>query len=119
MADWRALRPNRPILVGACVMLSLGMGIRQCFGLFMQPLTRDLALTVSDFTVAVSIQNLAWGFLQPVAGALVVRTGFRPILMAGTALYIAGLAMLAAAQGLAGVIVGAGVLIGLALACTA
>ena len=35
----------------------------------MQPLTRDIGISVSDFTLALAVQNLAWGFLQPVAGA--------------------------------------------------
>jgi MFS family permease len=95
------------------------MGIRQSFGLFVQPITRDIALTVSDFTLALSIQNLAWGFLQPFAGALVVRTGFRPVLLTGAVMYVAGLAILAGAHGLFGVVVGAGGLIGMSLACTA
>lgn len=119
MAESRSLRPVLPILIGAGVMLSLSMGIRQSFGLFLQPLTRDIAFTVSDFTLALSIQNLAWGLLQPVAGALVVRLGFRPILTAGALLYLAGLATLAAAQSLLGVMLGAGFLIGISLACTA
>jgi hypothetical protein len=51
-----------PILAGAAIMLSLSMGIRQCFGLFMQPLTKDLAISVSNYTLALSIQNLAWVF---------------------------------------------------------
>jgi predicted MFS family arabinose efflux permease len=114
-----SLRPSLPILIGAAVMLSLGMGIRQSFGLIMTPLTRDIAITVSDFTLAMSVQNLAWGFLQPFAGALAVRTGFRPIMLAGAALYVGGLLLLASAQGLLAVILGAGVLVGVALACTA
>jgi len=52
-----ALSPNLPILVGAAAMLSLSMGLRQCFGLIMPPLTRDLAVTVSDFTLAMAVQN--------------------------------------------------------------
>jgi predicted MFS family arabinose efflux permease len=119
MRDERSLRPALPILLGAATMLSLGMGVRQSFGLILQPLTRDIAITVSDFTLAMAVQNLAWGFLQPVAGALAVRLGFRPIMLAGAALYAAGLLLLAAAQGLLGVLVGAGLLIGMALACTA
>jgi MFS family permease len=119
MADPRELRSAVPILVGAGVMLTLSMGIRQSFGLFMQPITRDIALTVSDFTFALSIQNLVWGFLQPVTGALVVRVGFRPILVGGAILYLAGLASLAAAQGILGVALSAGLLIGTSLACTA
>jgi predicted MFS family arabinose efflux permease len=100
-------------------MLSLGMGVRQSFGLVMPPLTRDIAVTVSDFALAMSVQNLAWGFLQPVAGLIAARTGFRPVMLAGTVLYLAGLALFASAQGLVGVMLGAGALIGTALACTA
>jgi predicted MFS family arabinose efflux permease len=107
-----------PILIGAAVMLTISMGIRQCFGLFMQPLTKDLAITVSGFTFALSIQNLAWGFLQPFAGALVVRLGYRPVLVGGTVIYLAGLAMLADAHGMLSILFGAGLLIGAALACT-
>ncbi len=115
----KEVRPVLPILIAASVMLSLGMGVRQSFGLVMPPLTRDLALTVSDFALAMSVQNLAWGFLQPVAGALAVRLGFRPIMVGGAALYVAGLGLFAMADGMAGVLLGGGVLIGMALACTA
>jgi predicted MFS family arabinose efflux permease len=113
------LRPALPILFGAAVMLTLSMGIRQSFGLFMQPLIGDLALTVSDFTLALAIQNLTWGLLQPVAGALAARHGFRPIMLSGAVLYVAGLATLAAAHGMIGVVLGAGLMIGASLACTA
>ena len=75
-------------------MLTLSMGLRQSLGLFMQPLTRDIAITVADFTLAIAVQNLAWGFLQPVAGALAVRFGFRPLMLAGAAFYVAGLVVL-------------------------
>ena len=113
------MRAALPILVGVSLMLTLSMGLRQSFGLFLQPLTRDIAITVSEFTLAIAVQNLAWGFLQPVAGALTVRWGFRPIMVVGSLLYVAGLALMATAQGLIGVLIGAGVLIGMALACTA
>jgi predicted MFS family arabinose efflux permease len=118
-AELRALRPAMPILFGAAVMLSLSMGIRQTFGLFLQPVTKDLALSVADFTIALSIQNLTWGILQPVAGALVGRLGFRPILVGGAVLYLVGLATFAGAQGMIGLLLGAGLLIGISLACTA
>jgi predicted MFS family arabinose efflux permease len=116
---WNSVRPMMGLLAGAAVMLGLSMGLRQSLGLFMQPLTRDIAITVSDFTLAIAVQNLAWGFLQPVAGALAVRVGFRVIMVGGAALYLAGLIVLCAAHGLFGVVLGAGVLIGVALACTA
>src|SRR5215470_11876407 len=113
------MRVAFPILFGAALMLSTSMGLRQSLGLFLQPLTRDLALAVADFTVAIAVQNIAWGVLQPIAGAVAARWGFRPLMLSGAALYTAGLVVLATAQGLLGVVLGAGVLIGAALACTA
>ena len=119
MALLRALRPSLPILIGASLMLSLSMGLRQSLGIFLQPLTRDVAISVSDFTLAIAVQNLAWGFLQPFAGAFTTRYGFRPVMMVGALLYIAGLALMATAHGLFSIMIGAGVLIGMSLACTA
>ncbi|MBR1223214.1 MFS transporter [Bradyrhizobium sp. U87765 SZCCT0131] len=115
----RTLRPALPILIGASLMLSLSMGLRQSLGIFMQSLTHDIGISVSDFTLAIAVQNLAWGFLQPPAGALTVRYGFRPIMIAGALFYIAGLALMAASHGLVTIMLGAGVLIGVSLACTA
>ncbi len=113
------LRPALPILIGASLMLTLSMGLRQSLGIFLQPLTRDVGISVSDFTLAIAVQNLAWGFLQPLAGALTVRYGFRAIMVAGAVLYIAGLALMASAHGFLGIMIGAGGLIGMSLACTA
>jgi predicted MFS family arabinose efflux permease len=115
----RLLRPTLPILIGASLMLSLSMGLRQSLGIFLQPLTHDVGISVSDFTLAIAVQNLAWGFLQPLAGALTVRYGFRVIMMVGALLYVAGLVLMASAQGFLGVMLGAGLLIGVSLACTA
>jgi predicted MFS family arabinose efflux permease len=119
MPGIRRLRPAAPILIGAAVMLSMSMGIRQSLGLVMPSLTRDIAITVSEFTLALSVQNLVWGVLQPFAGSLVVQVGFRPVMLTGAALYCAGLLLLASAHGLMAVMIGAGLLIGIALACTA
>src|SRR3954453_12388729 len=119
MALLQILRPTLPILIGASIMLTLSMGLRQSLGLFMQPLTQDIRISVSDFTLALAVQNLAWGFLQPFAGALTVRYGFRVIMVAGALLYVAGLALMASAQGFVAVMIGGGLLIGMSLACTA
>jgi predicted MFS family arabinose efflux permease len=119
MALLRMLRPTLPILIGASLMLSLSMGLRQSLGIFLQPITRDVGISVSDFTLAIAVQSLAWGFFQPFAGAFAVRFGFRPIMMTGAASYIAGLALMASAHGFFSIMVGAGVLIGMSLACTA
>jgi predicted MFS family arabinose efflux permease len=115
----QVLRPTLPILIGASVMLTLSMGLRQSLGIFLQPLTHDIGISVSDFTLAIAVQNLAWGFLQPLAGALTVRHGFRAIMVVGAVLYIAGLLFMAGANGFLSVMIGGGVLIGTSLACTA
>jgi predicted MFS family arabinose efflux permease len=119
MALLQILRPTLPILIGASVMLTLSMGLRQSLGLFMPPMTQDIRISVSDFTLALAVQNLAWGFLQPLAGALTVRYGFRAVMVVGALLYVAGLALMAGANGLLSVMIGGGVLIGVSLACTA
>ena len=111
--------PNRLILIAVALTLSLAMGLRQSLGLFLQPLTRDLGLAVADFTLAIAIQNIAWGVLQPTAGGFAARFGFRRTMVTGAICYVAGLLVLASARGLVGVTIGAGVLIGAALACTA
>src|SRR5258705_12044286 len=119
MSLLQVLRPTLPILIGASIMLTLSMGLRQSMGIFLQPLTQDIKISVSDFTLALAMQNLAWGFLQPLAGAMTVRYGFRPIMMVGALLYIAGLALMAGAPGMLSIMIGGGGLIGTSLACTA
>jgi len=110
-------RQQVAILLGASLMLSLGMGMRQSLGLFMVPVTRDLGFSVSDFTFALALQNMMWGLTQPVAGAYADRYGSRPVLMGGAALYALGMAVMAFAQGRWSFTIGAGVMIGAAMSC--
>ncbi|HYZ24506.1 MAG TPA: MFS transporter, partial [Rhodopila sp.] len=99
-------------------MMSIGMGMRQSLGLFLPPLTHDLALTAADFTFAVAVQNIAWGVFQAPVGAIADKWGLRPAMMAGGALYIFGMLVMLSANGAAALTVSGG-LIGMALACTA
>jgi len=108
----------RPILIGTALLLTLGMGIRQSFGLFLTPVTRDLGVTAGDFTLALAVQNIIWGLSQAVVGAIADRFGLRVTMMAGAAIYVAGLAIMAGAHGTPALIVSGG-LIGVALSCTA
>lgn len=112
------LGPSLPLLLGVAVMLSLAMGLRQSLGLFMAPATQDIGIAVAQFTLAIAVQNLGWGLLQPFAGAAASRWGFRPVLVTGVLSYLAGLAVMATAHGAFALMIGAGVLIGIALACT-
>lgn len=57
-----ATRANAlPILIAASVMMSLAMGMRQCLGLFLPPMTQALSMSASDFTFAIAVQNIVWG----------------------------------------------------------
>src|SRR5437660_771605 len=118
MTSRNRLGETRLILIGAAVLLSLGMGIRQSFGLFLTPVTRDLALTAADFTLTVAVQNIVWGLWQAPIGAIADRFGLRATMMAGATIYVVGLGVMAAAGGATALIVSSG-LIGLALSCTA
>ena len=115
---FQSLKPAMPILIGASLMLTFAMGLRQSLGIFMPDLTKDIGISVSDFTLAIAVQNLMWGVLQPVAGALSVRWGLRSLMVGGSLLYLLGMLMLAGAQGTIGVMVGAGLFIGASMACT-
>ena len=106
------------ILAGAAAMMSIGMGMRQSLGLFLPPVTHDLALKAADFTFAVAVQNIAWGLFQAPIGAIADKWGLRPAMLAGGVIYILGLFAMLMASGAAGLVI-SGALIGMALACTA
>src|SRR6266550_9336283 len=108
----------RMILIGAAILLSVGMGIRQSLGLFLTPMTRDLGIAAADFTLAIAMQNIVWGLSQAPVGALADRYGLRVTLIAGAAIYVVGLAIMALAGGTAALLV-SGAFIGIALSCTA
>ena len=109
---------SRLILIGTALLLMLGMGIRQSFGLFLTPVTHDLGVTAGDFTLALAVQNIVWGLSQALVGAIADRFGLRITMIAGAAIYVLGLGIMAAAQGALALII-AGGLIGVALSCTA
>ncbi|WP_422000030.1 MFS transporter [Reyranella sp.] len=106
------------MLGGAALMMTIAMGIRQNLGLFQAPASRELGIAISDFALAISVQQVAWGVSQPFAGILADRHGTRGVALVGALLYIAGVILTATAQGTLPIVLGAGLLIGMALACT-
>lgn len=108
---WRAL------LAGALIV-SVTMGVRQTFGLFLAPVTSDLVLTREVFGFAIAIQNLLWGLAQPFAGMAADRFGSARIIVVGGALYLSGLLLAAGAESGAELYLSMGVLIGLGLSGT-
>ena len=96
-----ATRANAlPILIAASVMMSLAMGMRQCLGLFLPPMTQALAMSASDFTFAIAVQNIIWGLAQAPLGAMADRWGLRPVMVLGAIAYIAAMATMTTATGL-------------------
>jgi len=79
------------IIAAACVVLFLGIGIRQSFGLFLAPMTNDLGWGREVFSVAIGLQNLIWGISQPFVGAIADRYGPGRVVAAGGTVYALGL----------------------------
>ena len=107
------------ILIGAAVMLSLAMGMRQSFGLFQPAILADTSITTADFSLATALQNVVWGLSQPLVGMLADRFGTRHIMLTGVFIYALGLVLMMVSTSALLFTLGAGVCVGLALSCTA
>lgn len=79
------------VLIFGSLMVTLSMGIRHGFGLFNMPITSANGWGRETFALAIALQNLIWGFAQPVAGALADRYGPFKIMILGGFLYAVGL----------------------------
>jgi MFS family permease len=106
------------VITGASLMVSLSMGMRQSMGLFLGPVTGAHVLTISDFTLAIALQNIVWGMTQPFVGALADRHGARVVTLLGAILHAAGLGLTILVPSALGFTLGAGLIVGVALSCT-
>ena len=106
------------VLVCGAAIVTLSMGIRHGFGLWLQPVTAERGWNRETFAFALAVQNLAWGLAGPLAGAVADRWGAFRVLVAGSVLYAAGLVTMGLATSGAGFLSGAGLLIGMAQAGT-
>ena len=79
------------VLTCGAAVVTLSMGIRHGFGLWLQPITQAQGWTRETFAFALAIQNLAWGISGIFAGMVADRFGAFRVLIAGAALYSAGL----------------------------
>lgn len=82
-----------PLLVASCVILLVGFGIRASFGVFQLPIRDAFGWPRADFSLAIAIQNLAWGIGQPIFGAIAERFGDRRAITLGALFYAAGLVL--------------------------
>ena len=101
------------LLCGAAIV-TLSMGIRHGFGLWLQPVTTERGWTRETFAFALAVQNLAWGLAGPFAGMLADRFGAFRVLVAGALLYALGLVLMALSTSGLAFTGSAGLLIGMA-----
>ena len=106
------------VLACGAAIVTLSMGIRHGFGLWLQPITQAQGWTRETFAFALAIQNLAWGFFGIFAGMLADRFGAFRVLAGGALLYGVGLAGMALSPNALTFALTAGILIGAAQAGT-
>lgn len=82
-----------PVLIAGCVILMLGFAVRASFGVFQIPIAEEFGWARAEFSLAIAIQNLAWGIGQPLFGAMAERFGDRKAIVAGALTYAAGLVL--------------------------
>ena len=113
---WR--RDITLVLLAGSVAVAVAMGVRQSFGVFLQPVSMDIGVGREVFAFAIALQNLLFGLIQPFVGMVADRYGGARVLAIGTIVYIAGLALAAAAADPLDLHLTLGVLVGLALSGT-
>lgn len=106
------------VLAGA-VIVTLSMGVRQSFGLFLAPVGLELGIDRQTFGLIIAGQNLLFGLIQPFIGAYADKHGAGRVAVIGAGVYLAGLTGAALATSALGLAIGFGALVGLAMAgCT-
>ncbi|MEV8465896.1 MFS transporter [Fluviibacterium sp. DFM31] len=82
-----------PVLVAGCLILMISFAIRAAFGVFQIPIATEFNWPRAEFSLAIAIQNLAWGFGQPIFGALAEKMTDRKAIILGALVYAAGLVL--------------------------
>lgn len=82
-----------PILIAASLVLLISFAIRASFGVFQIPIANDLGWFRTEFSLAIAIQNLAWGIATPLFGAFAEKLGDRKAILVGVVIYALGLSL--------------------------
>lgn len=82
-----------PVLIGGCIIILLSFAVRASFGVFQIPIAEEFGWLRAEFSLAIAIQNLAWGIGQPLFGAFAERFGDRRAIILGAVFYAAGLVL--------------------------
>ena len=110
--------PMWQVLACGAAIVTLSMGVRHGFGLWLQPITQAQDWTRENFAMAIAIQNLTWGFAGIFSGMLADRFGAFRVIVTCAVLYALGLVGMAYSATPALFTATAGVLIGVAQAGT-
>lgn len=114
-SNWRT-----PYVVLICggIALTISLGTRHNFGLYLPPMTADLGWGRQTFAFAIAIQNLVYGLATPLAGMIVDKYGAARVLIGGTILYAVGLVMMSLSTTGLEFNLSAGLLVGVGLSCS-
>ncbi|WP_171241322.1 MFS transporter [Ruegeria sp. HKCCA5491] len=82
-----------PILIVGCIIVTVSFAVRASFGVFQIPIEQEFGWLRTDFSMAIAIQNLAWGIGQPIFGAIAEKTGDRRAIVLGALTYAAGMVL--------------------------
>ncbi|GAA6199749.1 MFS transporter [Aquicoccus sp. SU-CL01552] len=84
-----------PVLIVGCIIIMVSFAIRASFGVFQLPVAGEFGWARSEFSMAIAIQNLAWGIGQPIFGAIAEKIGDRRAIVMGALTYAAGMVLTA------------------------
>lgn len=87
-----------PVLLVGCFIILVSFAVRASFGVFQIPIAEEFGWARAEFSLAIAIQNLAWGIGQPLFGAVAEKVGDRKAIVLGTAFYVAGLLLSAMSE---------------------
>ena len=82
-----------PVLITGCLIILVSFAVRASFGVFQIPVAEEFGWLRAEFSLAIAIQNLAWGFGQPIFGALAEKLSDRKAILLGAVIYALGLVM--------------------------
>ncbi|MFU8777083.1 MAG: MFS transporter [Roseovarius sp.] len=82
-----------PVLVAGCTIILISFAIRASFGVFQIPIATEFNWPRAEFSLAIAIQNLAWGIGQPLFGAMAEKVGDQKAIILGALTYAAGLVL--------------------------
>ncbi len=84
-----------PVLLVGCVIITVSFAVRASFGVFQIPVGLEFGWPRAEFSLAIAIQNLAWGIGQPIFAAIAERIGDRKAIVMGALTYAAGMVLTA------------------------